>query len=123
MKKLLLVCVLVAGISAMSYAQGGNRRTPQERTDQLKTQITGITDDQATKITVIYTSAAKTQDSLRNASQGGGGDRSAMMQTYMKMSAITDAKIKAVLTADQATAYQKIADERAAQMKARMQGN
>jgi len=122
MKKLLLVCALVIGISAASHAQGGGRRTPDQQVEQLKTQITGITDDQAAKIKAVYVSAAKTRDSLMTAAQGGG-DRSAMMQSFMKMQATNDTKIKAVLTADQATAYQKIADERAAQMKARMQGN
>jgi protein CpxP len=120
MKKLLLVCAFVIGVSAVSFAQGGGRRTPKEQTDRLKEQITGITDDQATKITAIYTEASKKRDSLMTAANG---DRSAMMGAFMKMMPATDAKIKAVLTADQAKAYQKIADERAAQMKARMQGN
>jgi protein CpxP len=119
MKKVLLVCAFVIGISAVSHAQGGGRRSPAEQTDQLKTQITGITDDQAAKITTIFTAAAKSRDSLRTAANG---DRAAMMQGYMKMQPATDAKIKAVLTPDQATAYQKVADERAAAMKARMQG-
>lgn len=121
MKKLVLVCAFVLGVSAVSFAQGGGqRRTPKEQTDRLKEQITGITDDQATKLTVIYTEAAKKRDSLMTAANG---DRGAMMAGFMKITPLTDAKIKAVLTADQAKAYQKIADERAAQMKARMQGN
>ncbi len=49
------------------------------------------------------------------------GDRAAMMAGYMKMQPAITAKIKAVLTADQAKAYQKIVDDRAAAMKA--QGN
>jgi protein CpxP len=121
MKKILLVCAFVIGISAVSFAQGGGqRRTPKEQVDRLKEQITGITDDQTTKLTVIYTEAAKKRDSVMTAANG---DRSVMMGAMMKMTPLTDAKIKAVLTADQAKAYQKIADERAAQMKARMQGN
>jgi len=119
MKKLLLVCAFVIGVSAVSFAQGGGRRTPKEQVDRLKTQITGITDDQAAKLTVIYTESAKKRDSLMTAANG---DRAAMMAGFMKMTPATDAKIKAVLTADQAKAYQKIADERAAAMKARMAG-
>jgi protein CpxP len=121
MKKLVLVCAFVLGVSAVSFAQGGGqRRTPKEQTDRLKEQITGITDDQAAKLTVIYTEAGKKRDSLMTAANG---DRSAMMAGFMKITPLTDAKIKAVLTADQAKAYQKIADERAAQMKERMKGN
>ncbi len=55
MKKLLLVCALVIGVSAVSLAQGGGRRTPKEQTDQLKEKVAGVTDDQAAKITMIFT--------------------------------------------------------------------
>ncbi|MGF7078404.1 hypothetical protein [Mucilaginibacter sp. UYCu711] len=124
MKKLLLVCALVIGVSAVSLAQGGGqRRTPKEQVEQLKEKIAGITDDQTAKLTVIYTDAAKKRDSLMTAARDAGGDRASMMATFMKLNATNDAKIKTVLTADQATAYQKIADERAAAMKARMAGN
>ena len=124
MKKLVLVCAFVIGVSAVSLAQGGgNRRTPKEQVEQLKEKIAGITDDQTAKLTVIYTDASKKRDSLMTAARDGGGDRAAMMATFMKVSAANDVKIKAVLTADQAKEYQKIADERAAAMKARMQGN
>jgi hypothetical protein len=54
------------------------------------------------------------------AARDGGGDRASMMATFMKFSTANDVKIKAVLTADQGKEYQKIADERAAAMKARM---
>jgi protein CpxP len=121
MKKLLLVCAFVIGVSAVSLAQGGGqRRTPKEQVEQLKTQITDLNDDQVAKLTVIYTETAKKRDSLRTAANG---DMSGMMAGMMKMQPATDAKIKAVLTADQGKAYQKIADERAAQMKARMAVN
>lgn len=124
MKKLLLVCAFVIGVSAVSLAQGGGqRRTPKEQVEQLKEKIAGITDDQTAKLTVIYTDAAKKRDSLMTAARDAGGDRASMMATFMKLNATNDAKIKTVLTADQATAYQKIADERAAAMKARMAGN
>jgi protein CpxP len=118
MKKVLLVCAFVIGVSAVSLAQGGGqRRTPKEQVEQLKTQITDLNDDQVAKLTVVYTDIAKKRDSLMTAANG---DRAAMMAGFMKMQPITDSKIKAVLTADQGKAYQKIADERAAAMKARM---
>lgn len=114
------MCAFVIGISTVSFAQGGGRRSPAEMTDRLKTQLTGLTDDQATKITAIYTVRAKSIDSLIT---GANGDMSAMMQKMMPITTATNAKIKTVLTPEQATAFQKIADEQAAQMKARMQGN
>jgi hypothetical protein len=124
MKKVLLVCAFVIGVSAVSFAQGGGqRRTPKEQVEQLKEKIAGINDEQTAKLTVIYTDAAKKRDSLMTAARDAGGDRTAMMATFMKLNTANDAKIKAVLTADQGTAYQKIADERAAAMKARMAGN
>jgi protein CpxP len=122
MKKLLLVCCFVAGISAVSYAQGGGRRTPAEQVDRLKTQITGITDDQAAKIKVIYEAQSKSQDSLRTA-LGDGADRAVRMQKSAPITAAANAKVKALLTTDQATAFQKVLDEQAERMKQRMQGN
>ena len=120
MKKVLLVCALALGVSAASFAQGPPRRTPDEQVTQLKTQITGITDAQAAKLKVVYEAAGKTRDSLFAGGQGGGGDMQAMMATFTKMNATNDAKIKAVLNAEQAAAYQKIADARAEQMRQRM---
>jgi protein CpxP len=124
MKKLVLVCAFVIGVSAVSFAQGRNiRATPKEQVESLKGKIAGITDEQTAKLTVIYTDAAKKRDSLMTVARDGGGDRASMMATFMKFSAANDVKIKAVLTADQGKEYQKIADERNAAMKARMQGN
>jgi len=121
MKKLLLVCAFVIGVSAVSFAQGGGRmRSPKDQVDRLKTQITGITDDQATKLTAVYTDAGKKRDSLR---QAAGDDRQAMMSAYMKMQPAIDTKIKAILTADQAKEYQKMVDARAERMKQMQNGN
>jgi len=122
MKKVLLVCAFVLGVSAAGFAQGFQQRTPAEQVEQLKTQITGITDAQAAKLKLVYEAAAKTRDSLFAAGPGGGGDPQAMMATFTKMNATNDAKIKAVLNAEQAAAYQKIADARAERMKQMMNG-
>jgi len=105
----LLVCCLFLGIAAVSRAQGGGqRRTPEERAKMLQTQLK-LTDDQTAKITVIYTAQTTKMDSIRTA----GGDRSAMMPIMQA----TNDKIKALLTPDQATAYQKMLDERRARMQ------
>lgn len=106
MKKIMLICCLLLGITAVSRAQG--RRSPEERAKALQTQLK-LTDDQTAKITAIYTAQNAKVDSVRNA----GGDRSA----FMPIMQATNEKIKAVLTADQAVAYQKWMDE----MRARRQ--
>ena len=123
MKKVLLVCALALGVTAAGFAQGFQQRTPAEQVDQLKTQVTGITDAQAAKLKLVYEAAGKSRDSLFATMQGGGGDRAAMMTSFTKMTSTTDAKIKAVLNPEQAAAYQKVADARAEQMKQRMGGN
>lgn len=122
MKKLLLVCAFVMGISALSYAQGGGRRTPEQQVAQLKEQVTGITDDQAAKIKALYEGQAKRIDSLRTAS-GADADYRAMMPKMMPIMATTNTKIKAVLTTEQAAAFQKVVDARNERMKQMMQGN
>lgn len=82
--------------------------SPADRAKQLQTQLS-LNDDQTAKITAIYQSMATKMDSVRNA----GGDFSAMRPM---MQASND-KIKALLTPEQATAYQKILDERRARMQ------
>jgi protein CpxP len=119
MKKVLLVCALVIGISAASHAQGGGRRSPEEQVAAWKTSL-ALTDDQSTKIAAILTTQAKSRDSLMTAANG---DRGAMMKGFMKMQPETDTKIKAVLTADQAANYQKtVVEPRNERMKQMMQG-
>src|ERR1700744_6099388 len=101
MKKLLLVCVIALGISAVGHAQGrGQQRSPEDQAAALKTQL-ALNDDQTTKITAIYKAQAASRDSLQKA----GGDMRAAMRPMMEA---TNAKIKAVLTADQAKKYDEM---------------
>lgn len=103
MKKLLLMLCLVAGITSLGKAQGGGqRRSPEEQAKQLQTQLK-LTDDQTAKITSIMQMQNTKMDSIRTA----GGDRQAMMPIRQAMAA----KVKAVLTADQASAYDKMQAE------------
>jgi protein CpxP len=117
MKKLLFACAFVMGISAVSFAQGGGgrgARTPEAQLAQLKTSIAPLTltDDQAAKLTVVYTAASKSNDSLRAAP---GYDRTTARPAMMAIQTATTAKINAILTADQAAAYKKAMDARRAQ--------
>ncbi|HEY0244270.1 MAG TPA: hypothetical protein VGC01_01795, partial [Mucilaginibacter sp.] len=117
MKKLLLMCCVMMGISAVSHAQGRGRQTPEQQTAALKTSLS-LTDDQAAKVMAIYTAQSKSMDSLRTASNG---DMQGMMQKMMPMRTATNAKIKAVLTPDQAATFQKQQDAQAEMMRQRMQ--
>lgn len=115
MKKLLLICCLLTSISAVSHAQGRQRRSPEEQATALKTSLS-LNDDQTVKVTAIYTAQGKSMDSLRTAANG---DFSSIREKVMPMMASTAAKIKALLTPEQAAIFQKQQDEQ----RARMGGN
>src|SRR5690348_10566275 len=102
MKKILLTCCMILALATVSFAQGGMRRSPEDRAKMLQTQLK-LTDDQTAKVTVIYKAQAAKADSIRNA----GGDFSAMRPVMEA----TNTQIKALLTPDQATAFQKMLDE------------
>ncbi|HEX3384600.1 MAG TPA: hypothetical protein VHS53_05400 [Mucilaginibacter sp.] len=116
MKKLLVMCCILLGFAAVSRAQGGGgqRMSPEDRAKQLQTALK-LTDDQTAKVTAIYKTQATKMDSIRTAANG---DRDAMRSAMMPLMQSTNTQIKAILTPDQATAYQKMMDER----RARMQG-
>lgn len=112
MKKLLLMCCLIAGITTLSKAQGQQRRTPEEQAKQLQTQLK-LTDDQTAKITSIYQMQSTKLDSVRTAANG---DRDAMRSGMMSIRQASAPKIKAILTPEQGVAYDKVqADMRARQ--------
>ena len=108
MKKMMMICLFLLGISAVSFAQGRQRMSTADRVKAMKESLK-LSDDQVTKITAIYDSQTKSMDSLRNA----GGDRAAMRP----MMQATNDKVKAVLTPEQAAAFQKEMDERRARMQ------
>lgn len=110
MKKILLMCCFVLGISAVSFAQGGGggmRRSPEDQAKQLQTQLK-LTDDQYAKVLTVYQAQAKSRDSLMTAANG---DRQAMMQGMRPMMQATMTKIQAILTPEQKTAWDKIQAE------------
>jgi Spy/CpxP family protein refolding chaperone len=114
MKKFLLMCCFLIGITAVCRAQGGGmRRSPEDRAKDLQTQLK-LNDDQTTKITAIYKAQATKMDSVRTAANG---DRQAMRSAMMPLMKDTNDKIKAILTPDQATAYDKIMQDRIDRMR------
>jgi len=114
MKKFLLMCCFLIGITAVSRAQGGGmRRSPEEQAKNLQTQLK-LTDDQTTKITAIYKDQSTKRDSIRTAANG---DRDAMRSAMMPLMKSTNDKVKAILTPEQATAYDKIMQDRMDRMR------
>jgi len=115
MRKILLTCCLLLGIATLSRAQGGGQRmSPEDRAKNLQTQLK-LTDDQTAKVTVIYKAQMAKVDSLRNA----GADRS----SFRPLMQATNDQIKALLTPEQAAAFQKMMDERRARMQQGGGGN
>jgi protein CpxP len=113
MKKILLMCCFLIGISAISRAQGGGmRRSPEEMAKGLQTQLK-LTDDQTAKITTIYKDQSVKMDSIRTAANG---DRDAMRQARMPIMKATNDKVKAILTPEQSTAYDALLKERMSRM-------
>ena len=115
MKKLLLMCCFLIGVTAVSRAQGGGgmRMSPEDRAKQLQTSLS-LNDDQTAKITVILKAQAAKRDSIRTASNG---DRDAMRAGMMPIRTASMNQIKAILTPDLAAAYQKMLDEQRARMQ------
>lgn len=109
MKKVLLAALLAIGVSTVSFAQGPP--SPEEQLAQLKTSLT-LTDAQVAKIKPIITAQAKSTDSLFQS-----GDMQAAFPKFNALRTANSAKIKALLTADQAKIYQKQLDEFAERMK------
>lgn len=102
---MLLMCCFLMGMAAVSHAQGGGmRKSPEDRAKDLQTQLK-LTDDQTAKVTAVYKEQATKMDSVRTAANG---DRDAMRSAMMPMRKATNDKIKAILTPDQATTFDKI---------------
>ena len=87
--------------------------TPEDQAKQLQTALK-LTDDQTVKITAIYKTQATKMDSVRTAANG---DRDAMRTAMGPLRTATTAQVKALLTPDQATAYDKMMEERRARMQ------
>lgn len=128
MKKLLIICGLLFSVMTFAQAQDGQGQrpaggrgmgTPEERakrqSDQLAEKLK-LTEDQKTKVSAIYLEQAAGMKKLRDEASG---DRAAMMDAMTKANAASDAKIEALLTDDQKTAYSAFKEERK-KMRGRM---
>jgi Spy/CpxP family protein refolding chaperone len=116
MKKLLLIITLLTGAATYSNAQGFNQGTPAERAERSFSRLPAtlnLTADQKSKVMTIYVAQVKPQDSLIAVANG---DFESIRPKFLELSAATDKKIIAILTAEQKPAYETYAKERAARM-------
>lgn len=107
MRKFLLMCCFLIGITTICRAQGGGKRTNLENMAKQLQVMLKLTDDQTTKITSILKTQATKLDALNTAAKG---DRSRMRTAVISIRTSTNDKIKAILTPDQVVAYKKMQD-------------
>ena len=116
MRKIILMCLFLVGLTTLTFAQGTN--DPAAQAGRLKTSL-ALNDAQTAKVTDIYTTHNKSMDSLR---KQDNGDVGAMMKKMMPIIISTNDKIKAVLTPEQAATFQIKVDAQNAAMKKMMEG-
>jgi hypothetical protein len=107
MKKALLVCCFLVGITKMSHAQTqiflpDGKFVPEGRAKHLQTLLK-LSDTQTGKITGYYKVLLTQMDSVV---QAGGGE-----EDFQPLMAATKVKIKAVLTSAQNIGYEKMLAE------------
>jgi Spy/CpxP family protein refolding chaperone len=101
-----LFVVMVFLLAATVLAQP-QRMTLQERTDQLAKQL-ALTAEQKAKVLEVF---AKQDSARQKAFANNRGDREAMRATMQKMREETANKLKAILTEEQYTKYEKLRSE------------
>lgn len=127
MKKLLIICGLLFSVATFAQAQQGPGAgrpmgTPEERAKRSVAMLTEkltLTADQQTKVTAIYLAQGEQMKKLRDSV---GDDREAMRAVMMKGNEATEAKIDALLTADQKKLFTTWKEERKEMMKKRQEG-
>ncbi len=113
-----LIGVVLMSVS-LGFSQRMMRMSAQERVDSLAAQLS-LTADQKAKVLDVY----KISDSTRQAAfQEHRGDRDAMRAAMDTIRTSTDTKMKAILTEDQYTKYQKIQADMMSRMRGRMGNN
>ena len=108
MKKLILICSLFLGITAIAHAQAQKVGTdPVEKAKGLQKQL-NLTDKQTEKVTVIYKESVEKFDQIKVKEHG---NTNKMLADVAPLRTATIKKIKAVLTPAQAVKYDKLIKE------------
>lgn len=126
MKRLMIICGLLFSVVTFANAQQGEGRrggTPEERakrqTEQLSEKLS-LTADQKAKVQAIYLEQGPKMRKLRDSL---GDDRAAIRAAMVKANEQHEAKVAAILTADQKKTYSAWIKERNESMKKRMEDN
>ncbi len=101
-----LFAVLTLFLAAVVLAQP-QRMTPQERTDRLAQQL-ALSDSQKVKVLALFT---RQDEARKKAFDDAKGDREAMRSSMQKMRDETAKEMKAILTPEQYTKYEKLRSE------------
>jgi Spy/CpxP family protein refolding chaperone len=106
MKKLMLLCCLIIGLTAASRAQSNKPSVtdPTEKAKQLKKQL-NLSDSQTSKVAVIYEDSAQQFEKIK---VNNHGDNDKMLAEIKPLRKNTITKIKAVLTPQQSAQYDKL---------------
>ncbi len=105
MKKILLICCLLVGITSAGFAQKSTGITdPVEKAKGLQKELK-LTDIQTTKIAAIYKESSQKFEKIK-ASEHGNTNK--MLVAVRPLRAATIKKIKDVLTPAQAVKYDKL---------------
>lgn len=102
MKKLLLVCCMLIGLTAASNAQNNVAAAkPEEKAKELQKQLK-LTDVQTTKIAAIYKESSEKFEKIKADTHG---DNAKMVVAIEPLRTATIKKIKTVLTPKQRVKY------------------
>jgi periplasmic protein CpxP/Spy len=106
MKRILLMCFLLVGITSVSYAQTPKPTTtdPAEKAKSLQKELK-LTDGQTAKITTIYQESAQKFDKIK---KDANGNTNKMLVAIRPLRVATIKKIKNVLTPAQGAKYDKL---------------
>jgi protein CpxP len=101
MKKLLLVCCMLIGLTTASFAQKMAATKPEEKAMELQKKLK-LTDPQCKKVAAIYKESSEKFDKIKEANKG---DNAKMVVAIEPLRTATIKKIKAVLTPKQSVKY------------------
>jgi protein CpxP len=109
MKRLLLLCCLLVGLTSAGYSQTVKKAitNPEEKAKSLQKELK-LTDSQTSKIAVVYKESSEKFDKIKVADKG---NTDKMMKDIGPLRTATIKKIKAILTPAQAAAYDKLIKE------------
>jgi hypothetical protein len=106
MRKLFFLCLFIAGIASVSFAQAIKTKSPSDRAAVLKKAL-GLTDDQTSQVTRIYLHQDVQTDSLKKLDIS---DEKIVMKKMMPILMSSNDKIMAILKPEQAAVFQRQVD-------------